>query len=170
LRTIWNVVGIATVLAVVSFGVNVAEGRLMQRLAPRTAAELSLSSGPPVRPTDTPCAYVGPPAADACDSAASFPNPCAAEFQQVSHEAYDACLVYREQQLAQAQEACAYVARDSLYDACVRGQQQELATQVAQRARANARILIPGTPLPCPGYDPSLPAPDSCPPSTPHPH
>jgi hypothetical protein len=200
LRTIWNIAGIAIVLAVVSFGVNVAEGRLMQRLAPRSAAELSLAAGPPA-PTDTPCAYIGP-TADVCDSAGSVPNPCPPE--QVSPEAYDACPVYRQQQLAQAQgvcinltrdsgsydacvrvqqqalatqvaqraqaqAACTNVKRDSFYDACVRTQLQDLATQVAQRARDNAQILIPGT-LPCPGYDPSLPAPDSCPPGTPRPH
>jgi hypothetical protein len=128
LRTIWNIVGIAIALAVVSFGVNVAEGRLMQRLAPRTAAELSLSAGLPVRPTDTPCADVGSAATEACDSGGSVPSSCSPEFQQVSPEAYDACLVYRQQQLTQAQEACTYVARDSLYDACVRGQQRVPAT------------------------------------------
>jgi hypothetical protein len=169
LRTIWNIAGIAIVLVVVSLGVNVAEGRLMQRLAPPSAAELSLAAGPLARPTDTPCAYVEP-TADVCDSAGSVPNPCPPEFQQVSSEAYDVCQVYRQQQLAQAQAACTNVTRDSFYDACVRVQQQALATQVAQRARDNAQILIPGTPLPCPGYDPSLPAPDSCPPSTPRPH
>jgi hypothetical protein len=76
--------------------------------------------------------------------------------------------VYGQQQLAQAQAACTNVTRDSgNYDACVRVQQQELATQVAQRARDNAQLLIPGTPLPCPGYDPSLPASDTCQPATP---
>jgi hypothetical protein len=80
-------------------------------------------------------------------------------------------LVYGQQQLAQAQEACTNVTRESgSYDACVRVQQQELATQVAQRARDSAQLLIPGTPLPCPAYDPSLPAPDSCPPGTQRPH
>jgi hypothetical protein len=159
----WNIAGIAIVLTVVSFGVNAAEGRLMQRLAPRGAAELSLAAGPRARSTDTPCAYVGP-MADVCDNAGSV--PCPPESQQVSSEAYDACLVYRQQQLAQAQAACTNVTRDSFYDACMRVQLQELATQMHERARDSAQLLTPGT-LPCPAYDPSLPAPDSCPPGTP---
>jgi hypothetical protein len=44
-------------------------------------------------------------------------------------------------------------------DSCYRA----LATTVVM----SARIEAPGTPLPCPGYDPHLPAPDSCPPGTP---
>jgi hypothetical protein len=156
----WNIAGIAIVLTVVSFGVNVAEGRLIQRLAPRSAAELSLAAGPPARSTDAPCAYVGPAAADACDSARSVSNPC----PPVSSEAYDAC---PQQQLALAQGVCTNLTRDSgSYDACMRVQLQELATQMAEHARDSAQLLTPGT-LPCPGYDPSLPAPDSCPPGTP---
>jgi hypothetical protein len=190
----WNIAGIAIVLTVISFGVNVAEGRLMQRLAPRSAAELSLAGGPPARSTDTPCASVGPAAADACDKAGSVSNPC----PPVSSEAYDACpqqqlalaqgvcnnltrdsgsydacvrvqqqaLATQVAQRAQAQAACTNVTRDSFYDACMRVQLQELATKMHERARDSAQLLTPGT-LPCPGYDPSLPAPDSCPPGTP---
>jgi hypothetical protein len=189
----WNIAGIAIVLTAVSFGVNVAEGRLMQRLAPRTAAELSLAAGPPARSTDTPCDYVGP-TADVCDSAGSVSNPCPPAYdacpqQQLAQAqgvcvnptadsgSYDACVRVQQQALAtqvaqraQAQAACTNVTRDSFYDACVRTQLQDLATQVAQRAGDHAPLLIPGTPLPCPGYDPNLPAPDSCPPGTPRPH
>jgi hypothetical protein len=53
------VFAIAIGLAVASFGVNEAEGRLMQHLAPRGTAELSLAARSPARPTHAMCANVG---------------------------------------------------------------------------------------------------------------
>jgi hypothetical protein len=47
---------------------------------------------------------------------------------------------------------------------------QRICADMLTRSAMDAQVLIPGTPLPCPGYDPSLPPPDRCPPGTPGPH
>jgi hypothetical protein len=47
---------------------------------------------------------------------------------------------------------------------------ERICADMLTRSAMDAQVLIPGTPLPCPGYDPSLPPPDRCPPGTPGPH
>jgi hypothetical protein len=110
--------------------------------------------------------------------------------RQPSYQAYLAAL--RKVQGAAA-DVCAGLSDDASRDACHRwgdpsaadacsGASGECSFQPAVQVCAsapcgdmltrnamNAQLLIPGTPLPCPGYDPSLPAPDSCPPGTPRP-
>jgi hypothetical protein len=119
-----------------------------------------------------------PSAADACSGASAECSYQQAQAQmQVEAQQFaaaQACAGNTDQRIcadmltrtaayAQAQQHA--MAQDCASQAdsgpCYRG----LATTVAM----DAQLLIPGTPLPCPGYDPSLPAPDSCPPGTPRP-
>jgi hypothetical protein len=165
-RTIMSIVGITIVLAVASFGVNEAEGGLMQRLAPRSGAELSLGAGSAARPTDAQCAYVGP-ATGACQGAGAAPNPCAPEFQQVSAEAYDAYLAYHPQR--QTDPSAEGVHGTPRATPVVMTRVCPCSSRTAD-ASVNTQFLIPSSALPCPGHDPSLPAPDSCPLSTRRPH
>jgi hypothetical protein len=44
---------------------------------------------------------------------------------------------------------------------------QRICADMLTRTAMNAQVLIPGTPLPCPGNDPSSPAPDTCQSATP---
>jgi hypothetical protein len=87
-----------------------------------------------------------PSAADACSGASA----------ECSYQQAQAQIQVEQQQLAAAQ-------------ACKGNTSQRICAEMVTRSAMNAQVLIPGTPLPCPGYDPSLPAPDSCPPVTPRP-
>jgi hypothetical protein len=124
----------------------------------------------------TPCPYVGPAAGDAC-AAALVNNTMLVQTQAQADAdatwAAGADAVCKEGGPASmgAQEMCDHVSafraqQLTAAQACEGNGEQRICADLLTRGAMNARILIPGTPLPCPGYDPSLPAPDSCPPGT----
>jgi hypothetical protein len=141
LRTIWTIVCVATAFAVLWFGADIAAHALMNRVAPVRSAELTAEPWPTPR-VPTLCAYVGEAARDACDQ------------QQADDRGV---LVEACSMPSSDPRICADMVTRVVY------KQQQVSSSNLACVASDCSHVAPF----CPGYDPRLPAPDTCPPGTP---